>query len=151
VHEAWSAALRDVMEPPVSEVTAPTGTAPQPGTLEAVKAAGLGAGDNIVAPLVSASGPIEHVVGTPVVLIVKSFWDSPTIKTARNIILACLATNAALLGAQFMNVWASGHSIFDASAINWATQLRAMEITSGPIIVAAIMAWSKKRNNDPVK
>ena len=144
MHEAWSAALRDVMEPPVSDPTVPLGTAPQPVTLDAVKEQGLKAGDVIIAPLVSGTGFIDHLPETPVVVIVKSFMQSKTMTWLRRTVYAAF-------GMAF--VIAFGPSVVAGSfdKFNWTetrdTFLRAFAYA----MAAALFAVFKKLDNDPVR
>lgn len=45
-------------------------------------------GDIMTAQLAPAKGPIPVAPGTPVVVVVQSFWASPTIKALRGIVVA---------------------------------------------------------------
>ena len=124
---------------------------PQPATIQQARASGAVEGTNLVAPLAPATGPIQGPAESMVVVTVKSFWDSPTIKTARNVIGAALAAVAGVFATACMGVWVKGQSILAAGALNWRATEVSAEVAAGLIIASAILAWKKTTDNNPVK
>ncbi len=160
-------------KPPVAKPQPETPTAPMklpprdiltPTTIQEARADGAQPGTMISAPLAPATGPI--VVGVPqvvradtgrlaqepmVVVTVKAFWDSPTIKAARAIIFSAILAVLAVLFTTFAGVWTSGHSIFEPGVINWRATEVASEIAAGTILATAFFAYLKRRDNNPVQ
>jgi hypothetical protein len=129
---------------------------PQPATIQDARAGGATTGTLLSAPLAPATGPIdvpEPVAakgGTPgaepmVVVVVKKFWQSATIKALRNAV--GVAVGAALLVVALQVVSVSG----DVAQINWQTTQKAAIGAAAFSIAAAYAAWWKSRDNNPVK
>lgn len=95
------------------------------------------------APVAPPSGPIDVVAGSPVVVVAKAFWDSPTVKAARNLILGAVGTG---LAAVALKVIGAGAVI----GLDW-TEVRNIGINAAVLSLAAgfTLYW-KTRDNNPV-
>lgn len=126
-------------------------SAPIHNTIQEARESGVEAGTIVAAPLVPATGKIQQPAESVVAVAVKSFWDSPTIKWARNIIGTAVLAVLGVFTTACMSVWSKGESIFAPGAIDWhATEVSA-EVAAGMIIGAAILAYKKTKDNNPVK
>lgn len=142
-------------------------------TIQNARNAGAVEGTMLVAPLAPASGPITVNVAdvipaktttapdgtkttTPaqepmVVVAVKAFWQSPTIKAARNVIGLAVTAVLGVFATTVMGVWTSGHSIFTKGAVNWRATEIAAEIAGGLIVGSAVLAWVRRSDNNPIQ
>lgn len=135
----------------------------QPTTIQDARSDGAVTGTMISAPLAPAKGPITIVPdvvratdGAPakepmVVVAVKAFWDSPTVKAARNVIGAAILAVFGVLAVTCAGVWTNGHSIFEKGRIDWRATETAAEIAAGTILTSAFFTWMKRRDNNPVQ
>lgn len=124
---------------------------PLPTTIQEALATGAKEGTLLTAPLVPAKGPIDLPAESLVVVTVKKFWDSKTAKAIKGVLLAAFAAVVIVFGSTCLTVWSSGKSIFDAGAVDWRNTERAAEIAGGGVLVAAVMAWARKIDNNPVQ
>jgi hypothetical protein len=124
---------------------------PQPATIQEARENGAVEGTVLAAPLAPSKGPIDAPAESLVVVTVKKFWDSKTAKAIKAVLIAAFASVVIVFGSTCLTVWSSGKSIFDAGAIDWRNTERACEIAGGGVIVAGVMAWARKRDNNPVQ
>jgi hypothetical protein len=120
-------------------------------TIQDAKADGAEEGTILAAPLAPAQGPITGPPESLVVVTVKSFWNTPTWKAVRAVILSAVAVVCITFGNAILNVWSSGKSVFDAGAIDWKATERVAELAAGPILVAGLMGLMKRKDNNPVQ
>ena len=119
---------------PMSGVAVSTSDLRDPATGEklfAVKAA--------IAP---AAGPIDVPADTPVVTVVRAFWDSPTIRAIRAMVIA--AFSAASLAALYL-VWTAGN----IKKVDWSAVAFAFENAFVIGLAGLLFAWLKTRDNNP--
>ncbi len=131
--------------------TAKPAAIPQPDTIQEARANGAIVGTILAAPLAAAKGPIDAPAESLVVVTVKKFWDSPTAKAIKGVLVAAFAAVVLVFGSTCLTTWAAQKSIFDKGAIDWRNTERAAEIAGGGVIVAGIMAWARKVDNNPVQ
>ena len=117
---------------------------PAPATIQAAKEAGATAGTVLSAPLAPASGPIAGQPESLVVTVLKGFWQSPTVKAARNAIIGATSAAVAVLGVQIL---AANGDIF---SVNWQTTEKAAIAALAFNLATAYMTWWKTRDNNPV-
>lgn len=120
-------------------------------TIQEAKKAGVVVGDVTAAPLAPQKGPIDAPPESMVVVVVKKFWDSPTIKAARNVMATAVIAVLGVFATACMKVWGAGHSIFEAGQIDWRATEVSAEVAAGLIIGAAILAWKKVKDNNPIQ
>jgi hypothetical protein len=120
-------------------------------TIQAARASGATAGTLLAAPLAPATGPIAGVPESMVVVTVKSFWQSPTWTAIKAVLASAAAIVVITLGGAFTAVWAKSQSIFTPGAIDWRATEIACEISGGGVLVAGVMAWARKYDNNAVK
>lgn len=123
----------------------------QPATIQEARAAGAVPGTILAAPLAPSKGPIDAPAESLVVVTVKRFWDSKTAKAIKAVLLAAFASVVIVFGSTCLTVWSAGKSLFDKGAVDWRNTERAAEIAGGGVIVAGIMAWARKIDNNPVQ
>lgn len=119
-------------------------------TIQEARASGVNPGDAVTAVLAPATGGFNARPESLVATTVKAFWQSPTIKAARRIILSAIGAVVLVVGNAFINVWSVGKSLTDAGAIDWRATERTAEIAAGTILVAAVMAWFRVHDNNVV-
>lgn len=124
---------------------------PAPETIQEARAAGAVPGTMLSAPLAAAKGPIDLPAESLVVVTVKKFWDSPTAKAIKGVLITAVAAVSLALGATFLTTWSNGRSIFEKGAVDWRKTEIACEVAGGGVIVAALMGWARKRDNNPVQ
>lgn len=134
-----------------AEMPLTTSQPPLPTTIQEARATGAVPGTMLSAPLVAAKGPIDLPAESLVVVTVKKFWDSPTAKAIKGVLVAAFAAVVLVFGSTCLTTWAAQKSIFDKGAIDWRNTERACEIAGGGVIVAAVMGWARKRDNNPVR
>ena len=128
-----------------------------PTTIQDAKADGAVSGTLLMAPLAPATGPITVGVAEPVragggraaqepmvVVVVKSFWDSPTIKGLRNAVATAVSLAVGIIVVQIMAV--NG----DITQINWHTTQKAAIGAAAFSLASAYAAWLKRNDNNPV-
>lgn len=105
-----------------------------------------GVGSVVAAVVAPKEGAINVRPGTPVVLVAKRFWDSPTIKKLRN---AMALAWGAFAGYVVFNVLISGGP-FELTAAQWLALLRDGTYPA-LLTVAGVYGISLKvKDNDPV-
>lgn len=124
---------------------------PLPTTIQEARATGAVEGTMLTAPLAPAKGPIDMPAESLVVVTVKKFWDSKTAKAIKGVLAAAFAAVLIVFGTTCLNVWAAQKSILDPGAVDWRNTERAAEIAGGGVLVAAVMAWARKIDNNPVQ
>lgn len=122
-----------------------------PMTIQEARADGAVVGTMLSAPLVAAKGPIDLPAESLVVVTVKKFWDSKTAQAIKGVLVACVAAVVIVFGTTCLNVWASQKSLFDKGAVDWRNTERAAEIAGGGVLVAAVLGWARKIDNNPVQ
>ena len=145
-----------VVAPPAPPAPVPVASViAQPATIqEAIKplaqgGAGATVGTLLTAPLAPSKGPIDAPAESLVVVTVKNFFETKTWKAIRAVLLSAVALVVITLGTTFIGVWGKGQSVFAPGAIDWRATEIACEISAGGCIVAAVMAWAKKIDNNP--
>lgn len=124
---------------------------PQPETIQEARAAGAVTGTVLSAPLAPAKGPIDAPAESLVVVTVKKFTDSLAWKAIKGVLVTAAAAISLALGATFLTTWSNGHSIFEKGAVDWRKTEVACEVAGGGVLVAALMGWARKRDNNPVQ
>lgn len=126
-----------------------------PTTIQQAKAQGAKAGDFLSAPLAPAGGPIpvdeapiarkgdEPGREPMVVVAVKAFWQSPTIKGLRNAVVTACGVAALVVAVQIISV--NG----DISKIDLQTTEKAAIGALAFSLASAYAAWWKRRDNNP--
>jgi hypothetical protein len=100
-------------------------------------------GANMMAPLAPAKGSTGQTPGSPVVVIVQSFWGSATIKAFRNMVVGAFGAVVFFVAGQII---AAG-GVF---GVDWNKTMHAA-INAGCVALAlAFAAWMKTRDNNPV-
>ena len=133
-----------LMSTPIQPSTATV--VPSPVTMDAAKSQGLAvSGTMMAAPLAPKSGQIPGESGSLVVTVVKNFWESPTIKAIRNVVIGAVGLAFFGVAAQIMAV--NG----DLMQVNWQTTEKIAIGTIAFSLASAYAAWWKTRDNDPVK
>jgi hypothetical protein len=120
-------------------------------TIQEAKADGVVTGTPVTAPLAPPTGKIIGAPESLVVVTVKTFWESPTIKWARNIIGAAIIAVVGVFANTCLGVWLKGGDIFEAGVVDWHATIVAAEAAGGLIIASAILAYKKTADNNPVK
>lgn len=136
---------------PLISSQAAAAAVPTPATIQEARSAGATPGTILAAPLAPATGPIAGDPESLVVVTVKEFWKSPTAAAIKGVLLTAGAAVLLVLGTTILQAWGEGKSLFDAGAIDWRNTERACEIAGGGVIVAAVMAWARKHDNNAVK
>lgn len=131
--------------------TAKAPAVPAPATIQDAIAGGATEGTLLTAPLAPAKGPIDAPAESLVVVTVKKFWDSKTARAIKGVLLAAFAAVVITFGTTCLTTWAGGKSIFDKGAVDWRNTERAAEIAGGGVLVAGVMAWARKIDNNPVQ
>jgi hypothetical protein len=108
-------------------------------------------GTMLSAPLAPPTGPIGAPAESLVVVTVKKFWQSKTAQAIKGVLVTAAAAVLLVFCSQLLTVWSSGKSVLDKGAIDWRSTERAGEIAGGGIIVAAVMAWARKHDNNAVQ
>ena len=126
-----------------------------PTTIQEARADGAVAGTMLAAPLAPASGPIDvpdpvatkgDVVGKEplVVVTVKAFWESATIKALRNAAATAIGLALLVIAAQVVSTGG------DVWTINWQTTEKAAIAAAAFSLASGYAAWWKSRDNNPV-
>lgn len=128
--------------PPFAEVKGGTGRSVI-GNI-ALKAAELpDAGRPAIAILAPASGSTGAKDGQPVIVVAQAFWKSKTIRTLRVIVLGAFsAFTVYVTGAIVSN---GGFAMMD-----WSATLHAAINLGVVSVAAAVSAWLKSHDNNPV-
>lgn len=123
--------------------SAPGGTGPDVVTTLSRTASELPApGVVTAAPVAPKTGSIDVPAGSPVVVVAQHFWDSPTIKAARNLVLGAVGAG---LFAVALKIVGAGSVI----GLDWI-EVRNIAINATVLALAAgFMAWWKVRDNNP--
>jgi hypothetical protein len=116
-----------------------------PATIQEAKAAGAVEGTVLQAPLAPATGPIAGAPESLVVVTVKSFWASATVKALRNAVATAIGLALLIVAAQIVS--ANG----DVSTINWETTQKAAIAAAAFSLASGYAAWWKSRDNNAVK
>jgi hypothetical protein len=103
-----------------------------------------GVGSHALAVVVPKTGTIDHPEGTPVVLVLKSFWSSTTMTWLRRTVYAAFAV-------AFVTAFGPAVLAGNLDAIDWTKVLNDFEKAFLYAIIAALFAVLKKYDNDPVK
>ena len=135
---------------PIPDGVLPCVSVPVHGTIDIAKANGAVEGTMLVAPLVPESGSITAPAGSLVVAPVKTFWNSPSVKAARNIVGAALVAVIGVFSTACFNVWTHGQSIFATGAINWSATLVTAQVAAGLIISSAILSYIRTTDHSPI-
>lgn len=117
-----------------------------PKTLDEARAQGVAApGLVVVAPLAPKTGPIPGKPGDFVGTVLKSFWDSPTIKSLRNAIVLAILVGGGIVASEIIKVKGNWE------AMDWHVTLDAAGAAALLSLAFGYAAWLKVRDNDPVK
>jgi hypothetical protein len=109
-------------------------------SIQSAKAAGVQAGDLLVAQLAPADGPTGVKAESPVVVVAKKFWQSPTIIWIRNLIAGAFLTAATF----------SFGGLALGQAVDWHAVLLNFRNAFVVAILLGIVAYKKSRDNNPV-
>jgi hypothetical protein len=126
-----------------------------PTTIQEARAGGAVVGTILAAPLAPASGPIDvpkpvattdDMIGREplVVVTVKAFWQSATIKALRNAVLTALGIALGIVAAQI--IVAQG----DIWEINWQTTEKAAIAAAAFSLASGYAAWWRAKDNNAV-
>jgi hypothetical protein len=134
-------------------VNAPTPTPPSPPPTTAAPAQTLatstsdmqgGVGSNVLAVVAPKSGAIDHPEGTPVVLVLKSFWTSKTMTWLRRTVYGAF-------GIGFVAAFGPAVAAGNLNGIDWNNVLSVFKNVFVFTIIVAVFGVMKKVDNDPVK
>ena len=104
----------------------------------------LRAGAKVVVSIAPPSGRIDAKPETLVAVAVKSFWDSPTVKKTRTVIVTALGGGLALICGAVL----TQGSIF---GLNWPKVLHLAADAVAVALAAAYSGWFlKRKDNNPV-
>jgi hypothetical protein len=103
-----------------------------------------GPGGVVAAVIAPKTGAIDHPEGTPVVVVVQSFWNSKTMTWLRRTVYAAFA------GA-FVVAFGPAVLAGNLSGVDWTNVLDTFEKAFLYTVIAAVFGVMKKYDNDPVK
>lgn len=102
-----------------------------------------GVGEVMAAPVAPPHGPIDQPEGSPVVVVLQHFWDSPSVKAAWKAVLgACVLA----LGVVAMAVVSANGDLW---TIKWDEVIHAAVAAGAFSIGVGFMTWMKTRDNNP--
>jgi len=128
-------------EPMVSGITVPPQVlAPAPASAAELPKPG----EMAAAPVIPAKGPAGQAAGSPVIVVVQKFWDSPTIKGARAMVLVALGGGITVIATQVtMNGGIKG--------LDWRAVLNVAINAALVSLAGGWMAYKRKHDNNPVE
>lgn len=123
----------------------PAPVAPVLSSIQDAKAAGAVEGTILSAPLAPASGPVNGKPESLVVVTLKTFWQSATIKALKNAVLTAIGLAFGVVATQIV---VAGGAV---SNIDWNVTLNAAIAAAAFSIASAYAAWWKKHDNNVVQ
>ena len=103
-----------------------------------------GVGSYATAVVAPKEGPINVPPGTPVILVVKRFWESPTIKKLVHVVIAAWGVFLAYVGFEIVKAG-------DLWGVDWKSVAREGANVAALSALAGYGISLKQKDNDPVK
>jgi hypothetical protein len=103
-----------------------------------------GVGSYAIAVVAPKEGPINVPVGTPVILVVKHLWESPTVKKLIRVVIAAWGVFLAYVGFEIVKAG-------DLWGVDWKMVAREGANVAALSALAGYGISLKSKDNDPVK